>query len=238
MNVHVPTPTKKRKSLRRKSVVHEFTAIAGILSVYKQYFPNLDTDYVHKYFNMYFKNTCLGWADTLCVLPKPGRLGNTYTEELVCTMHVFRNTYGAHVINQLTIEDVYVIEQYQKSIRGMHILCEQQPNGDVVLVPALLDAVYHEKSMQWVHANMSLYEFGFGLKDALTVLMTMPTRLEQKVMVNCIGDICSVAGIPDHSPVIYWVYYNNTFVVSQVPRFEADNNFAPMTGHANKNTAL
>lgn len=82
------------------------------------------------------------------------------------------------------------LRQSAKSIRIFEALEAQQPNRDILVVPAQFGKLHGGKSVRRAREVMNSFEFGLGAFAVSCMLLTHPERLQhaEDLWVDCAGD--------------------------------------------------
>lgn len=207
MNVQVRTTTTQKKATQ-KSFFREkcLRPVRPGIARLNKLFPELSVASTSSYIAMIERDAkSVRWVEQCVPLIRPGVLGKTYQEELTYVLSVFEKETGRQFIDLLSLDSKnHSITQLCHSCEALQYLCDKQPNGDLVIVPAQLGAEYKNRSMNETRKRYSvmLHEFGFRLLDTLVTLLAFPEQQNVFGYFYCLGDVCNAFGVADHSPVL------------------------------------
>jgi hypothetical protein len=201
------------------------------LKHFKVLFPELNTSHAFRYFRAVQAEGYERWVEDVFILPRPGVLGSGYLNELSITIRRIKKKCNMRILDLLSLDSkAHPIASHNRAV--LEIIGAEQPEGDVVIIPAQLGFEYQGKSMDWVIAHKASSEFRIGLMDTLCMLTQTLERFEslKNLGIDCIGDVCRVAGVPDHSPTLSRL--GNDMVISWRDHAEENIQYGAITGYS------
>lgn len=176
------------------------------IDILRNYWPNLNPDLAISYANRLCQDTqFLSPAEGLFAIIRPEFFSNNYGEEttevLKALCEGLNGSFSNYLDRQLGSK---YLAQKSKTTSALASLTKQQNGSDILVLYAQFGMGHRGRSARRAEEKFGLAEFGLGLRDVATMLLTNPIRLQgyNDLWMNLAGDSYSAKGNRSYSDVV------------------------------------
>jgi len=170
---------------------HRPLSIVEQIEILCQYWPMLNADAAIRYARQVWPSLeTPDWVEGPFALIRPGFFSEVYTDEITEVFRVLSETAYCRFNDQLKgRRGQEHLRQSQHDAHALQVIARQQ-NSDILIVGAQFGLRHRGRSARRALAVMDRCEFGIGVKDAATMLLTHPSRLNgpDYLWLECPGD--------------------------------------------------
>lgn len=169
---------------------HRLLDIEAQIEVLCQHWPAISPDAAIRYARDVWPTfQTPDWVEGPFALICPGFFSDRYDKEVGEVLRVLAKIYYRRFNDQLP--DGRTSKHLRQCVpNGLHTLMRQQPNSDILIVGGQFGLHHRGRSVPRTRVMMASDEFGFGVKDVATMLLTHLYRLNgnDHLWVECPGD--------------------------------------------------
>lgn len=159
-------------------------AISDQIDIMRSHWPQLKPDLAARYYReAYPKLVVPNWVEGPFCLIRPGFFSNVYGEEVEEVLKALAKDRRGKFINyrEGRLGQKY-LRQSEQTLASLQAITEAQRGSDILIVPAQFGIRFRGKSVRRSRALFVTNEYGQGVKDGGTMLLTHPIRLQHRLL--------------------------------------------------------
>ena len=152
-------------------------SVQNQIDIIRSHWPVINPDRAIRFIrNVYPTLQLPSWIEGPFVQIRPGFFSNVYREELQEVLKALTNSRSERFFNHCE-KQIGNFRRSSKLIAAYHRITDQQPNSDLLIVPAQFGKRYRGCSVDQVRKKITIIEFGEGIRNGAVMLLTNPNRL-------------------------------------------------------------
>lgn len=174
------------------------------IDILHSYWPKLNPDLAIRFIKDYHGFQTPSWAPELLALIRPGFFPGKYGE----------GVYEVYKCLEIDLDRKIIVSarfkrnNLRRSVRTVEALgriAEKQRGSDILIVPGQVDSRFEDCGVRAARGRFAPIEFGFGVKDVMTIMLANPHLRKRKYGIECGGDEYSprADGVFDEVPYFY-----------------------------------
>lgn len=175
------------------------------IDILHSYWPKLNPDRAVQCMKNYHGFQTPQWAPEIFALIRPGFFPGKYGEGVYEVFTCFQRDLDRKIL----VSARFKRNNLRRSVRTANMLghiAERQKGSDILIVPGQVASRFDDCGVRAARGRFLPIEFGFGLKDVMTIMLANPHLRKRGHGIECGGDEYSprADGVFDEVPYLYF----------------------------------